>query len=90
MNDYLITFFKEHRIDWFYQMAGVLVADLFGTDKYYELDIKDVVNERKEVYYLLDKICHRNGLTRRFPIKGKAIMTHEPCYVNHCLQTTCF
>lgn len=80
MNDYIVAFLKEYQIDWFYQSSGVLVADLFGTDEYYALDIEDIVNERKEVYYLPDKKYHRIGLTRRFPIKGKAIMTHEPCY----------
>lgn len=80
MNDYILTFLKEHQIDWFYQWPGVLVADIFGTDEYYQLDIEDVVNDRKEVYYLPDRKYHRSGLKRLFPLKEKAIITHEPCY----------
>lgn len=80
MNDYIITFLKEHQIDWFYQFPGVLVADIFGTDEYYQLDIENVVNDRKEVYYLTNRKYHRSGLERRFPLKGKAIVIHEPCY----------
>lgn len=80
MNDYIITFLKEHQIDWFYQFPGVLVADLFGTDEYYQLEIEDVVNDRKEVYYLTNRKYHRSGLERRFPLKGKAIITQEPHY----------
>lgn len=80
MNDYIIIFLKEHQIDWFYKSPGVLVADLFGTDEYYQLDIEDVVNSRKEVYYLTDKKYHRSGLERRYSLKEKAIVTHEPHY----------
>lgn len=80
MNDYIITFLKQYQIDWFYQMPGVLVADLFGTDEYYQLEIEDVVSNRKEVYYLTDKKYRRSGLERLFPLKEKAIMTQEPCY----------
>lgn len=80
MNDYILMFLKEHQIDWFYQYPGVLAADLFGTDEYYQLDIEDVVNDRKEVYYLPDRKYHRSGLERYYPLKEKAIMTHEPCY----------
>lgn len=80
MNNYVIDFLKEHQIDWFYQIPGVLMADLFGTDEYYKLEIEDVVNDRKEVYYLTDRKYHRSGLERLYPLKEKAIMTHEPCY----------
>lgn len=80
MNDYIIAFLKGHQIDWFYQSPDVLVADLFGTDEYYQLDIEDVVNNRKEVYYLTDRKYHRSGLERRFPLKEKAIMIQEPRY----------
>lgn len=80
MNEYITIFLKEHQIDWFYQYPGVLAADLFGTDEYYQLDIEDVVNDRKEVYYLPDRKYHRSGLERHYPLKEKAIMTHEPCY----------
>lgn len=52
LNDYILTFLKAHKIDWFNKSPGVLVADLFGTNEYYQLDIEDVVNSRKEVYYL--------------------------------------
>lgn len=80
MNDYITTFLKEYQIDWFYQSPGILVADLFGTNKYYQLDIEDVINDRKEVYYLPDRKYHRSGLERLYPLKEKAIMTQEPCY----------
>lgn len=80
MTDYIIGFLKEHQIDWFYQSPGVIVADLFGTDEYYQLEIEDVVNDRKEIYYLTDRKYNRSGLERRYPLKEKAIMTHEPCY----------
>lgn len=80
MNDYIIAFLKEHQIDWFYQYQGVLAADIFGNDEYYQLDIEDVVNDRKEVYYLPDRKYHRSGLERLFPLKEKAIMTQEPHY----------
>lgn len=80
MNDYILTFLKKHQINWFYQSTGVLVADLFGTNEYYQLDIENVVNNRKEVYYLPDKKYHCSGLERRYPLKEKAIVTHEPCY----------
>lgn len=80
MNDYIINFLKECQIDWFYQYPGVLAADLFGTDEYYQLEIEDVVNDRKEVYYLTDRKYHRSGLEWLYPLKEKVIMTHEPCY----------
>lgn len=80
MNDCITTFLKENRIDWFYRSPGVLVADLFGIDEYYQLDVEDVLNDRKEVYYLPDRKYHRSGLERLFPLKEKAIVTHEPCY----------
>lgn len=80
INDYILTFLKAHQTDWFYQNPGILVADLFGTDEYYQLDVEDVVNDRKEVYYLTDRKYHRSGLERRYPLKEKAIMTHEPFY----------
>lgn len=80
MNEYIIGFLKEHQIDWFYQCLGVLVADLFGTDEYYQLEIEDVVNDRKEVYYLTDRKYHRSGSERRYPLKERAIMIQEPCY----------
>lgn len=80
MTEYVTTFLKSHQIDWFYQKPGIMVADLFGTDEYYQLEIEDVVNDRKEVYYLPDRKYHRNRLERRYPLKEKAIMTHEPCY----------
>jgi len=80
MNDYILMFLKERQIDWFYQYPGVLAADLFGTDEYHQLEVEDVVNDRKEVYYLPDKKYHRSVLERLFPLKEKAIVTHEPCY----------
>lgn len=80
MNDYIINFLKERQIDWFYQYPGVLAADLFGTDEYHQLEVEDVVNDRKEVYYLPDKKYHRCGLERRYLLKEKAIMIHVPCY----------
>lgn len=80
MTHYIIDFLKKHQIDWFYQWPGVLVADLFGTDEYYRLDIEDVVNSRKEVYYLTDRKYYRSDLERLYPVKEKAIMTQEPCY----------
>ena len=33
MNDYIIDFLKKNKIDYFYQVPGVIVADLFGTDE---------------------------------------------------------
>ena len=80
MTKYIIDFLKEHQIDWFYQYPGVLAADLFGTDEYYQLDIEDVINDRKEVYYLPDRKYHRSGLERLYPLKEKAIVTYEPYY----------
>lgn len=80
MNSYIMNFLEEHQIDWFYQLPGLLVADIFGTDEYYQLNVEDVVNDRKEVYYLTDQKYHRNSLERRFPLKEKAIVIHEPYY----------
>lgn len=80
MNNYIIDFLKAHQIDWFYKSPGILVADIFGIDEYYQLDIEDVVNDRKEVYYLTDRKYHRSGLERRFPLIEKAIMIQEPHY----------
>ena len=80
MNAYLSTFLKDHEIDWFYQMPGTLVADLFGTDEYYKLEIEDVIDERKEVYYLPDKKYHRCNLERCYPLGTRAIITREPRY----------
>ena len=48
MNSYIINFLEKHQIDFYYQMPGVLVADLFGTNKYYRLEVEDVVNKGKK------------------------------------------
>lgn len=81
MNDYIINFLKENQIDYFYQCPGVIVADIFGTNEYYQLEIKDIVNNRKEVYYSSDKKYSRKGVNRRYPLKERAItIGKEPCY----------
>lgn len=81
MNNYITDFLKENQIDFFYQFPGILVADLFGTDEYYKLEIEDVIKNRKEVYYYTDKKYSRDGLERRFPLKEKAIrIGKQPCY----------
>jgi len=81
MNDYILDFLKENQIDFFYQSPGILVADLFGTDEYYQLKIEDVIKDRKEVYYDTDKKYHREGLQRRYPLKERDItIGKEPCY----------
>lgn len=81
MNEYILDFLKDNQIDYFYQCPGVLVADLFGTDEYYKLEIEDVIKDRKEVYYCTDKKYSRDGLERRFPLKEKAIrIGKQPCY----------
>lgn len=81
INDYIITFLKENQIDFFYQFPGVIAADLFGTDEYYKLEIEDVVNDRKEVYYCTDTKYKHEGLERQYPLKERAItIGKEPCY----------
>ena len=81
MNSYIISFLKLHQIDFYYLGPGLLVADLFGTNEYYSLEVEDVVNNRKEVYYNSDKKYPPSGLARLFPLKEKAIITHNPNYV---------
>ena len=79
-NSYIISFLKENKIDWFLLFSGKIVADLFGTDEYLELEIDDVIGNRKEVYYT-DKKYKRNGLIRLYPLKERAIsIGKEPCY----------
>ncbi|WP_277407884.1 hypothetical protein [Lacrimispora xylanisolvens] len=80
MNGYITNFLVEHQIDFYCTMPGVFVADLFSTNEYYKLEIEDVVNDRKEVYYDSSKIYQPCGLERRFPLKEKAIITHNPTY----------
>lgn len=81
MNDYIINFLKENQIDYFYQCPGVIVADIFGTNEYYQLEVEDVIKERKEVYYLTDKKCKCERIERRYPLKERAItIGKEPCY----------
>lgn len=80
MNSYITSFLKEHQIDFYYEMPGVLVADLFGINQYYRLEVEDVVNNRKEVYYNSSKIYQPSGLERLFPLKNQAIITHNPQY----------
>lgn len=82
MSRYILDFLKDKQIDYFYQFPGVIVADLFGIDEYYQLEIEDVVKDRKEVYYNTDKKFSRKGLKRRFPLKERAIIIgKEPCYI---------
>lgn len=81
MNEYILDFLKDNKIDYFYQFPGVIVADLFGTDEYYKIEIEDVVNDRKEVYYCTDTKYKREGLERRYPLKERAItIGKKPCY----------
>lgn len=81
MNDYIINFLKENQIDYFYQCPGVIVADIFGTDEYYQLEVEDVIKERKEVYYLTDKKYKCEKIKRQFPLKERAIrIGRQPCY----------
>lgn len=80
MNSYITDFLVNHQIDFYYKMPGVLVADLFGTNKYYRLEVEDVVNNRKEIYYDSSKIYQSCGLERRFSLGSKNIITHNPNY----------
>jgi len=87
INSYITNFLEEHQIDFYYEIPGVLVADLFGTNEYYTLEVEDVVNNRKEVYYNSVKIYHSCGLKRRFPLGNMAIITHNPTYeIKVCLE----
>lgn len=80
MNGYISNFLQEREIDFFYIMPGVLVADLFGTDTYYQLKVDDIVGNRKEVYYQTDKKYKRNGLKRMYPLTKKVITIKDPTY----------
>lgn len=73
MNDYIISFLQEREIDYFYALPGLLAADLFGTDTYYQLKINDIVGNRKEVYYFTDKQYKRSGLDRLYPLNRKSL-----------------
>lgn len=80
MNDYITEFLKENQIDFFYQAPGIIAADLFGTDEYLQLEIDDIIGNRKEVYYT-DQKYKRNGLERIYSLKERAIRIGEtPCY----------
>lgn len=81
MSSYIVDFLEENEIDYFFLPFGTIAADLFGTGKYYRLDIDHIVGCRKEVYYRTDKIYTLwDGMQRIYPMKERALVLKYPCY----------
>ena len=59
-NSYIEAFLKENEIDFFFQL-GVIYADLFGKDIYYQLETEHVCKDVFEVYYEPEKTQKRDS-----------------------------
>lgn len=77
INNFIRNYLEEKEIDYF-ECSQTLYADLFGTDTYYKLEAEHICKESFEVYYYPEKTETRT-LSRRHPLKERAIRTDEPC-----------